>query len=118
MGAWWSPGRSPSKHADGFNRQRFAAARTARQTKAAGAKARKHKAHLQERLQRSSSPSIASAVLAAPVREQRPVRPCWRESSRTFSARGGGVNRKMDKLTQGQLVASGGRSRAENFNRR
>jgi len=27
-------------------------------------------------------------------------RPCWRESSRTISARCGGVNRKMDKLTR------------------
>jgi hypothetical protein len=80
MGAWWSPGRSPSKHATdfnkhGFDRQRFAAVRNARKLKASGANASRtsasrtkvaeHKAHLQERLQRSSSPNIASAVLTA-----------------------------------------------------
>jgi hypothetical protein len=51
----------------------------------------------------------ASAVLTAPFGNSGLSRPCWRESSRTISARCGGVNRKMDKLTRAQLVAWGGR---------
>jgi hypothetical protein len=57
MDASYSPSQPPSKHADYFNEHRLAAARRTR-----GAMA-----HLQERLQRSSSPYCAFAVLTAPV---------------------------------------------------
>jgi hypothetical protein len=58
MDASCFPPQPPSKHADYFNEHRLAAAHGTRAAMA----------HLQERLQRSSSPNLRFAVLTAPVR--------------------------------------------------
>jgi hypothetical protein len=49
---------------------------------------------------------------------QRLIQPSKHKSKRTISARRGGVNWKMDKLTRGQTVARPGKSGAENLSRR
>src|ERR1700730_9881742 len=105
MDASYSPGRSPSKHAERFNRHRFATARGTREAMA----------HQHERLQRQSSPNCAFAVLAAPIRRSGLSSRASIKSKRTISARRGGVNWKMDKLTRGQAVARPGKSGARNL---
>ena len=52
-----------------------------------------------------SSPIAPLAVLAAPMRAQRLMQPGRHRSRRTISARRGGVNWKIGKLTRNQSVA-------------
>jgi hypothetical protein len=65
-------------------------------------------AHLQERPQRSSSPYWRFCRLGRAFVARRLIQPGKHKSERTISARRGGVNWKIDKLTRAQAVGRAG----------